>query len=436
MRVFIALLFLTALSFAATWVVDNDGAILINWLGYRIETTVAFFIFAVLFVSLCASVIFYTAIWLYSAPLYYRKALLERRREKGLVALTEGFAAVAAGDIKQAKSLTKKAQSSLGSIGITKLLSAQAANLEGNKLVERQQYTAMLEDEATEIIAIKGLLLAAKEDGNLDQAVELAEKAVSLQEDADWAYSILFDLYKRTQQWHKASEVLENLLRYKVIDKKHYKYLKAIIALSTGIMLDKQGFIKESVYSFSLSYKELPDFVPAIISYAAALVKNDQQKKAIKVLESGWKKIPHISIAEQYMELFNGQTGDKRIKQSERLYQMNPTSMNGHIIVAKTALHCGDLNKARNHLKLALAEEETKLICQLMGELETMENSSQDIIQKWYKRANQASDKDNWSCVSCGNISESWHPNCNNCQEFNSYKWNSSKEVNVTPFVS
>ena len=436
MRILLFLIFLTALSFAASWVADHDGAIHMTWLGYSIETTVTFLIFVLLLVSLTVASLFYFTIWLMSAPGEYRKTLLERKREKGLVALTEGFAAVAAGDAKQARQLTKKAKRALGEIGLTRLLSAQSAHLDGNISLEQEQYHAMLEDKSTEMIAIKGLLLAAKKEGDLTRAISLAEKAITLKGNTDWALSMLFSLYKRMQEWQKALGVLEKLYRKNIVEKSEYTHKKAVLSIAIGQKLAGQGETKESMNYLVRGYKELSDFAPAAIIYAKALVADNQQRKAIKQLEKSWNQMPHIALATYYMSLFENETAVKRMKQAERLYSMQSDHPDSHIIVAQTAIRCGELSKARSHLKLALAEEETKLICKLMAELETMENAGQDVVQKWYKRAEAAPHDENWICQSCSHIAHHWEASCVNCGTFDSYEWQTpGKQINVTPDI-
>jgi HemY protein len=434
MRILLTLIFLTALSFAATWVVDHDGVMTIRWMGYQIDTTMTFLIFVVLLVSLVAACVFYLIIWLAAAPTNYRKNLLEKKREKGLVALTEGFAAVAAGDAKQARALTKRAENALGSIGLTRLLSAQAAHLDGDIALEREQYHAMLEDKSTEIIAVKGLLIAAKEEGDLGQAITLAEKAVTLQENTSWALSMLFDLYKRTQKWHKALETLEQLYRKKMVDKAKYIETKGLLSLAIAIGLSGQKLEKEALSYFADAYKPLPSFAPAAVFYGEALVDSGNKRKALKILENSWKQSPHLRVGACYMEQFENDTAAKRMKQAERLYHMQPEHPDSHILLAKAAMRGGELSKARNHLKMALTSEETKLICSLMAELETMENATQDVIQKWYHRSEQAPHDENWVCTTCNHISHQWQPNCTNCESFGSYQWQTpGRQTDVTP---
>ena len=103
------------------WFVGNDGNVSVNWLDYQIETSVAFaLILAFCVVAILAIFINFIS-WLKDSPKKRKSKKAIIQKDKGLIAITQGFAAVASGDFEQAKKLTAKAQSNLGEIPLTKL---------------------------------------------------------------------------------------------------------------------------------------------------------------------------------------------------------------------------------------------------------------------------------------------------------------------------
>ena len=160
------ILILTLISVSAVWFIENDGSIVVEWMGYRIQTSVMFTVFSIVVLFFLLFVILQVLSAIKNAPKNYQKSVKDKKKEKGLIALTEGFAAIAAGDVKQAKKLTKQAVGCLGNAPVTKLLAAQSAQLEGNFGEAKVHYSAMLENKETEMIAIKGLLLQAEKDGD------------------------------------------------------------------------------------------------------------------------------------------------------------------------------------------------------------------------------------------------------------------------------
>lgn len=422
-RLFLLLLMLTLFSCVAMWFVENDGSIVIRWMNYHIQTSVSVAsLVCVVFVVLCAMVLQFF-IWLKNYPNKYKKELKEKRRDQGLTALTEGFAAVAAGDAKQAKRLTKKATHNLGPIPLTKLLCAQTAQLEGDKEEARIHYTAMLENKETEMIAIKGLLIQARQEGDLSKAIFLAEKALNTRPDAQWAISILIDLYKRTRQWDKAEKIIEKALKKKCIDAGESKRALALISMAKAIEIRNTG---QNALALKLVYKAhrlLPDSVPIITTYTDILIGVGQQRKAIKVLEAGWRLNPHPDIALHYMKIFSADTSEKRLQRAEKLHNLQPNHVEGHLVVARTAMAAQNFSKARNHLKMALAIAETSTVCRLMAELERQENAGHDVITNWENRSEAALTDPMWHCKNCGYIDRHWHINCHHCEAFDSLCW-------------
>lgn len=431
-RIFIFLFTLTLASIAAMWFIENDGSITLEWLGYRVQTSVAFAVLASIVVIIICTTLLQMLLWIKGAPRKYRKAMSERKREQGLTALTNGFAAIAAGDIRQAKKLTKQATNCLGNISLTKLLAAQTAQLEGNRELAKVHYTSMLENKDTEIIAIKGLLIQARQDGDFSKAVFLAEKAIALRPDADWAVLILIEMYKITKRWTEVEQVLQRALKLKIIGKDEYQRSMSLVYMARSKAMAAHGDNREAVKLAAKSYKLLPDFVPVITGYADILLQDGNKRKAAKILEAGWKHAPHSDIAESYMAVYGDENAAKKLNKAERLLALQPSNPHGHLIVAKTAMLADEYGKARNHLKIALGSIETRSICALMAEVEKQEGSSPDVIQQWKQRLETSADDHSWTCEKCNNSHAKWSVNCNNCDAFDSLVWgNASQKMRV-----
>ena len=102
-RAFFYLAILAVLSLLAASLADTPGAVTLDWLGYRIETSVL----ALLIFMLGASVVI-AGLWrIWSAvtnsPRRMRRWQADRRQRLGYKALTQGMVAVAAGDAIEAR---------------------------------------------------------------------------------------------------------------------------------------------------------------------------------------------------------------------------------------------------------------------------------------------------------------------------------------------
>lgn len=432
-KVFIFLFAVTIASIGAMWFIENDGSIAIEWLGYHIQTSVAFMVLASLVLFIVTTVIIQGFLYLKSAPKRYRRAVRERKRENGLEALTKGFAAIASGDMREAKKHTKHATSYLGNIPLTRLLSAQTAQLEGNKEAAQFHYTAMLDDKQTEIIAIKGLLVQARNEGDISKALFLAEKAYAINPNAGWVVQMLMELYEVTGRWEDAVNITKHAHKIKIINDAEYNRSSALIMLARGQFLAEHGSDKEALILLKKAYKLMPYFVPVVAAYARILIKLGKNSKSMAVIAKCWKNEPHPDLAEAFLENYNGSNGRKLLKNAEKMADVQSSRAESHILAARAAMLAEDFIPAYNHLKTALSIRETVSSCLLMAELEEKQGADKEMAAQWRKRAQMSNPDFIWYCDKCGHNMDKWKVTCNNCHSFDSLKWGSvpNQKINI-----
>ena len=414
---FLVVFFTTILFFS-----QNDGQIIIDWMDYRIQTSVAFASLVLIIIIILGTFFLQTILWIKSAPKRYRKIMKERKLNRGILALTRGFAAIAAGDKKQAHELSKRASNNLDNMPLAKLLAAQTAQLEGNRYLANEYYTAMLGDKETEIIAIKGLLIEAKQANDLAKALFLAEKAYKLRPDAQWVILLLIDLYKKLKKWPKAIVILRVAAKRKIISR--FDADRAIGLISLAQYQEKLSIADEHQDKYlKIAYKLLPDFSPIFSAYANMLVKKEKINKALKILEKQWSICPHPEIASIYMAIYSGEADEKRLIRAQKFFTLCGGHPEGHALMAEATFRAGDFGKARHHLKAALAFGETRAICKMMADIESIEHARQEAVQYWHQRAEYTNDIALWKCVSCGAKSPTWQITCSNCDTFDSMEW-------------
>src|SRR5689334_14310300 len=95
---------------AAVWLAERPGVVTVQWRGWRLDTSVG-----VLFVSVLVLILIGVAVWLLyrwimGAPGALIEGWGESRRRKGYRELTQGLAAVAAGDGSEAQRHAKRAE--------------------------------------------------------------------------------------------------------------------------------------------------------------------------------------------------------------------------------------------------------------------------------------------------------------------------------------
>ncbi len=90
---------------AAVWLADRPGAVTVQWLDWRVDTSVPILILALVIVVAIPYFVWRILRWFFSTPT--RVALRQRtlRKHRGYEALAHGLAAAAAGQAKEARQL-------------------------------------------------------------------------------------------------------------------------------------------------------------------------------------------------------------------------------------------------------------------------------------------------------------------------------------------
>lgn len=415
------LLLFVIIASLCTWLVKNDGSIVIEWFGYHLQTSTTFLVLSGSIFFAFIITIIQGLLWLIHTPKRYRLHHTAKKQARGLHAITQGFAAIAAGDSKQAKLQAHRAVSCLGTVPLTHILTAQTAQLSGDKKLAATHYQAMLENPETKIIALRGLLIQAMQEGDLEKALQFAENVRAVQPTAPWAITILLELYPKTRKWSQAISLIEQAGKQKLLSKSQVDRMLGIISLTKSQEYFQAEDTETALKLAQEAYKLLPNFAPALVNYSKILLRVHDKRKALKILEQGWKKDPHPDTIQTYLYAINDEANEARIEKIEHLVQMHPHVTSGHIAAAQTAINSGHYGKARDHLNEALTIHETPLICRLMADLERLKNANIDIINDWLNRAKTAQYHDpSWHCIHCHLTSHQWYSNCIRCHSFDS----------------
>jgi HemY protein len=423
-RALVYLAILGALSLLAASVADTPGAVTLDWLGYRIETSVL----ALLIVMLGASAVI-AGLWrvwsaVTNSPRRMRRWQADRRQRLGYKALTQGMVAVAAGDAIEARRLARKAEALLGEPPLTMLLSAQAAQLSGDEKAAGKFFHAMAEqsEPETRYLGLHGMLTQAMHDGDQVQALELAKQASELKPKTDAVTETLFDLQVKTGDWTDAEDTVKKAVKAKHIDADAAKRRRAVLAYQQSIEAQSEGRFDDALDHAKRAVNLSPSFVPAAVRYADLLNDAGKRRRAVSVIEETWVRQPHPHLAAAMERLAAGGAED-RLHAIERLAGYNREHEESHIALARAALASKRWSEAREHLESLARTHATSRVARLMAELEEGEKGDTEASRAWLKRATTAEPDAAWVCDHCGNVVADWEPVCGRCETFDGFFW-------------
>lgn len=429
MRALPAIVVIAVLIAASVFVADRPGSVEVVWQGWRIDTSVGVLLVALVIAALVAAVLFHLLRKIIRGPKTFLRARRERRRREGYRALSQGMVAVAAGDAEEAQKFARKADVLLAEPPLTLLLSAQAAQLNGDERAAQRYFTAMLDRPETEFLGLRGLIMQAMRGGDEATALKLTERAKALRPRTPWVLSSLIELQARAGRWAEADATLAEATRRKTLPAGESQHHRAALLLERSRKAEAEEQAREALRLAAKAHRLDPGFTPAAAHYARLLVAGGHQRHARKVVEAAWRTAPHPALAEAYDRIFADEAPLARTKRFERLASFNPQHVESALAQARAALAARLWGEARRHIEraTALLGERTpppQRICRLMAELEEAEHEDHAAARAWLVRAAAAPTPDSaYVCRNCGAEAAEWTPLCPRCRSFDSLAW-------------
>jgi HemY protein len=420
----------------AVWLSDNPGKVEINWLGYRVETYFGVLLLVACVVAVVIALIYHLWRGLLGAPGDFITRRQFKRREEGYRALALGMAAAAAGDREESRRLARRADSLLQDPDLTRLLSAQAATLNGDQVAARRYFDALVENDETAFLGLTGLMRQAVADGDDEALLDLAERAHKVRPDSAFVVDTLFNLQSRGALWSEAQATLFDAVRRQVkteaqaIGHRTAIFTARAFEAEASARFDDAGALAEKALS------TMPDFVPAALVRADMLGRDGKDRQAIRLLEGLWHRNPHPDLVVAYLKLWPLEAALDRLKRIQTLTAENPTVVESRLALAFAALEANLWGEARRNLTAIESDEISARACRLMARLEQDEHGDTNGAREWLDRADGASQDKAWTCGSCGAVAPEWSALCGNCGRFDTTSWKRPPRVSVLPLIA
>ncbi len=350
------------------------------------------------------------------------------RSRKGYEALGEGMLAVASGEGRLALAQAEKAEKYLDQPHLTNVLKAQAAEIAGDDRAAEAAYRAMLPDQRTRFVAIRGLMQQKLAKGETQTALALAQKAYALKPSHAQLQDTLLGLQAQAHDWKGARAVLKA--------KRSQGKIPADVALRRDAVLALQEAREVLAHEASISAREAaisanrasPDLIPAAVLAARSYMARGDTRNATRVLDKTWSVRPHPSIAAAYAEIVPDETPAQRLRRFADLIRQKPDDPESHLLEAELLLAAEDFPGARRALGDLAVKDPTVRSLSIMAAVERGEGADDSVVRGWLARALTASRGPQWVCDNCHNVMTDWGPVCDSCGGFDTLSWKVPEE--------
>jgi len=423
LRVLVWFAIAAAVMLGAVWLAERPGTLTAEWRGWRVDTSVGVVLVAVLLLMLLGVALWLTYRSIVSAPGALLEGWGDSRRRRGYRELTQGLAAVAAGDGAEAQKHARKAETLLSEPALTMLLSAQAAQLNGDREGAKKAFNAMLEDDQMAFLGLRGLIGQSLRDGDQVRALDYAERAFKIRPQTPWVVHSLFDMQAQTGAWKDAQATLDAGLRTRTITQNKGRTLKALLLVERSRAIDTSGNHGEALVLAREAFGLAPERIAVALQLAEMQLRTGDGRRAMKTLERGWALAPHPDLAVLYLKAAGEGDPLKRVGIARKLVASKPDDLESLLVMAQVSIDADLWGEARRHLQAAAGTNPTVRVCRLMAEVEERAQSDQAKIHEWLAKAATAPADKAWRCSACGAHHESWRSVCESCGAFGTLHW-------------
>ena len=346
-----------------------------------------------------------------------------RAERKGYEALAEGMMALAAGEGRLAIRKAERAEKYLGRPELTRLVVAQGAEMVGDRGLATSTFKALVADDRTRFVGVRGLMKQKLSDGDTETAMKLAQKALAIRPKNEEVQTTLLQLQARHEDWSGARATLAAALKAGNLPRDLHKRRDAVLALAHARDAMAEGKIAEATRDAEAAQRMAPGLVPAAVMSARLAIANGKPKQATKILKSAWETDPHPDIAAAFAEIDPNETPAARLKRFRPLIARHPGHPEARMLEAELQIAAEDFPAARRALGDLAETAPTARSLTIMAAIERGEGSEERLVRAWLAKAVTAPRGMQWVCDSCGHVHSEWRPVCEHCGSFDRLSW-------------
>ena len=388
--------------------------------------------------SLVALVVFIGLVWLLFkfiglAAAFFRflngdetalsRYFTRNRERRGYEALADGMMALASGEGHLALAKAAKAERYLQRPELTTLLTAQAAEMAGDRKKAEETYKKLLVDDRTRFVGIRGIMKQKLIDGDSDTALKLAEKAFAIRPKHEETQDILLRLQSEKGDWAGARNTLGAKLKAGYLPRDVHRRRDAMLALSEAKGVFEENSSIEAREAAIEANRLSPDLIPAAVLAARAYIADGNKKYAARVLTKAWGAQPHPDLAAAFAAIEPDETAKARLERFKAITKLKPKDPETKMLLAELLVATEDFPEARRALGDIAASHPTTRSLSLLAAIEKGAGAEEDEVRALLAKAVNAPRGPQWICDKCNNIHADWAPVCGNCGAFDTLTW-------------
>ncbi|MEM6479132.1 MAG: heme biosynthesis HemY N-terminal domain-containing protein [Pseudomonadota bacterium] len=348
----------------------------------------------------------------------------DRNRERrGFEALSEGLVALASGEGKLALAKAAKAERYLNRPELTDVVTAQAAELTGDRRKAEEVYKRLLKDDRTRFVGVNGLLKQKLIEGETETALKLAEKAFALKPKHVETQDTLLKLQAGEKDWSGARSTLGAKLKHGSLPRDVHRRRDAVMAISQARTLRTEGKLDQAQELAIEANRLSPELIPAAVMAAQAYVEQEKPRYATRVLKAAWDSQPHPELAAAFAAIAPGEESGARIKRFKSLTRSKPSHSETKMVMAELFISAEDYPAARRAIGDLAESDPSTRAWTIMAAIARGEGADDAVIRELLTKAITAPPDPVWICDVCGHIQLTWDPTCDNCGAIDTLSW-------------
>ncbi|MEM6914109.1 MAG: heme biosynthesis HemY N-terminal domain-containing protein [Pseudomonadota bacterium] len=388
-RILIYILLVIAAAGIITFLADVSGFAVIRWEGTQVELPTALLVGLGIIAALTFFFSGQIVSWTVGLPARLRRRAEDNARARGMMALTRGLEAVAAGDAADAQRHARAATKNLDEPALTRLLTAQAAQLAGDRVTAEAAYAGMLEAPETEFLGLRGLYLHALASGDQEEARAFAERAFELRPGTSWAFESVLSLGLERGAWGDAIDAITRARQNGAADGPEFKRIESALLTAQAFAASESDDHDTALKDAEAALKKAPSLTPAAAIAAESEVRAGRRSRAVKILGDAWAAEPHPGLAAVMRRIFEHERDERIAGRLMKLAEKKPEHPESQLLLAQVQLDGGQADAAQETLAPLIKGRASRRVLSLMADI-TETRYGADAAGPWRMKAANA----------------------------------------------